>query len=213
MTVKKSLGRRIRGWFPQEPNASKAPSKTDFQSRIGTDKPKQKSLSFKTRRWLHGTSAFISSLMSQISLKTKLLIIAFGLGIFTTWLLYFLTISNFISDLIFFWAGKVVPSALMILIIAFYSYDYFNKRTYRKNHPIVNVNPNLRLMGMIIGGIAGAILVSSYLLLLSFVFSSPVNPSTIPFYLDVAGSFMGFLGWGLYMLWRKRNKLSPFNST
>lgn len=199
---KKSLENRIRGWLPQEP-VLKMPLKAPMA-------PVNSSLSFRARRWLHGASAFISSLMSQISLKTKLILLAFGLAIFTTWLLYFLTISNFISDFVLLWVGKVVPSALMILIIALYSYDYFKKRIYRKNYPSENRSPILRFWGTIIGVIGGAIITISYLLTL-FEFSFP-ELSTIPFYLGLVGLLVGLSGWGLYMEWRKRNKLSPFNS-
>jgi hypothetical protein len=106
----------------------------------------------------------------------------------------------------------IVSNAFLILTIVFYSYDYFKKRgIYRKSHPIESINPLLRQWGTIIGVIGGAILAISYLLTL-FEFSFP-ELSTIPFYLGLLGLLVSLSGWGLYMEWRKRNKLSPFNST
>jgi CDP-diglyceride synthetase len=200
MTVKKSLQNRIRGWFPQEP-VFKAPQRTKMASI-------NRNRSFKVRRWLHGASAFTYSLMSQISLKTKLLTLAFGLAIFSTWLLYYLTINDFIGAFVLNWTGRIVPSALFILIIASYAYDYFKNRAYRKSHPSENRSPILRLSGTIIGVIGGAIVTISYFLTL-FELSFP-ELSTIPFYLGLFGSLVFLLGWGLYVLWRKRNKIEPF---
>jgi hypothetical protein len=200
MTIKKSLENRIRGWFPHEPVL-----KARLKAQIA---PVNRNRSFKVRRWLHGASAFISSLMGQISLKTKILVITFGIGIFSTWLLYYLTINDFIDGFVLLWAGRIVPNAFLILIIAFYSYDYFKNREYRKNYPSENRNPILRLWGTIIAVIGGAILTISYLLTY-FEFSFP-ELSTIPFYLDLVGGLVFLLGWGLYLEWRKRNKLTPF---
>jgi hypothetical protein len=200
MNVKKSLESRIRGWFPQEP-VLKVPLKTKMASV-------NRNRSFKVRRWLHGTSAFISSLMGQISLKTKLLWLAVGFGIFSTWLLYYLTINDFIGGFALHWAGMIVPNAFLILIIALYAYDFFKNRPYRKSHP--SISPILKFWGTIIGLIGGAVLAISYLLTL-FEFSFP-ELSTIPFYLGLLGLLVSLSGWGLYIEWRKRNKLSPFNS-
>jgi hypothetical protein len=192
----------IRGWFPQEP-VSKASTKI----QLG---PINRSQSFKVRRWLHGTSAFISSLMGQLSLKTKILVITLAVGIFLPCLLYNLTINHFINGFVLHWAAMIVPNAFLILTIAFYSYDYFKKRKYRKSHLSENRSPILRLWGTIIGVTGGAIIAISYLLTL-FEFSFP-KLSTIPFYLGLLGLLVSLPGWGLYMEWRKRNKLSPFNS-
>jgi CDP-diglyceride synthetase len=202
MTVKKSLENRIRGWFPQEP-VFKAAQRTKITS-VNRDR------SFKVRRWLHGASAFISSLMGQISLKTKLLVLAFGFGIFSTWLLYYLTINDFIDGFVLLWAGRVVPSALFILVIASYASDYFKNRAYRKNHPSESISPILRLWGTIIGVIGGAIVTVSYFLTL-LEYSFP-ELSTIPFYLGLVGALVFLLGCGLYIKWRKRNKLEPFQT-
>jgi hypothetical protein len=203
MNMKKSLESRIKGWFPQEP-VFKAPLKVQKMASFNRNR------SFKVRRWLHGASAFISSLMSQISLKTKLLTLAFGFGIFSTWLLYYLTINDFIGGFGLLWVGRIFPSALFILVIASYAYDFFKNRAYRKNHPSESISSILRLWGTIIGVIGGAIVTVSYFLTL-FEYSFP-ELSTIPFYLDLVGGLIFLLGWGLYVKWRQRNKLSPFNS-
>ncbi len=208
MRLKKSLENNVRGWLPKEPTVSKTSTRIDSKTRIENAKRKQDSPIFKTRTWLHGASAFISSLMGQISLKTKILVLVFGLGIFTTLLLYYLTINDFIGDFVLFWTGKIVPNAFLILIIATYSYDYFKKRAYRKNHPGQNISPILRLCGTIIGVIGGAILAISYFLtLIEYSFT---DLSTIPFYLNLVGLLVFLLGWGLYIKWRKVNKLRPF---
>jgi hypothetical protein len=97
------------------------------------------------RRWLHGASAFISSLLGQISLKTKILLFAFGVGLFSTWLLYYFIINEFVGSFVLDWAGRIIPSVLLLLIIASYSNDYFRNRTYRKSHPSASLSPNLKL--------------------------------------------------------------------
>ncbi len=204
MNVKKSLENRIRGWLPKEPVLN-AP----FKAQIV---PVDRSLSFKVRRWLHGTSAFISSLIGQINLRTKILMLAFGIGIFTIWFLYSLTMNNLISGFALLWGGRLVDYSVFLFVVVYYSYDYFKKRASHKNLLSENINPNLRLGGIIIGVIGGAILVCSYLLRL-FVDSTPQVPATAPFYLDIAALLMLLFGFGLDMEWRKRNKLSPFNST
>lgn len=126
-------------------------------------------------------------------------------------------VSFFMSFLVttlvsFYW----IPFGLFILPIIYFTLHWlislhFKRKEPYKKHPYENLNPNLRLGGTIIGVIAGAILVYSYYLTL-FVYSTLENPSTIPFYLDLVGLFVFLLGWGLYMLWRKRNKLSPFKT-
>jgi hypothetical protein len=95
-----------------------------------------------------------------------------------------------------------------LILIALYAYDYFKKRAYRKNH--LSESPILRLWGLSISVIGGAILAISYFLTL-FKYSFP-ELSTIPFYLGLLGLLVSLSGWGLYMEWRKRNRLSPFNS-
>ena len=153
-----------------------------------------RSRSFKVRRWLHGTSAFISSLMGQISLRTKLLVLAFGFGIFSTWLLYYLAINDFIGNFALLLAGRIVPNAFFILIIASYAYDYFKNRAYRKNYPSKSISPILRQWGTIIGVTGGAIVTVSYFLTL-FEYSFP-ELSTIPFYLGLVGALVFLLGVG-----------------
>jgi hypothetical protein len=200
MTVKKNLENRIRGWFPQEP-VFKATQRTKMASV-------DRNRSFKVRRWLHGTSAFTSSLMGQISLRTKLIVLAFGFGIFSTWLLYYLAINDFISNFTLFWVGRIVLSAFFILIITSYAYDYFKNRVYRKNHPSESISPLLRQWGTIIGVTGGVIVTVAYFLTL-FELSFP-ELSTIPFYLGLVGALVFLLGYGLYLKWRQRNKIIPF---
>jgi hypothetical protein len=161
---------------------------------------------FKIRRWLHGTSAFLSSLMSQISLRTKLLVLAFGFGIFSSWLLYYFTINDFIGGFVLDWAARVVPSVLFLFIIASYAYGYSKNRAYRKSHSSENISPNLRVWGTIFGVTGGVILTISYFLTL---FAFP-KLSITPFYLGIVGMLVFLVGWGIYIKWRKSNKLSPF---
>jgi hypothetical protein len=206
MKAKKKFENNIRGWLPKEPTISK--KSANHIMKIENAKSKQDSPIFKTQKWLHGASAFISSLMRQISLKNKLLVLAFGFGIFSTWLLYYLTINYFIGGFVLLWVGRIFPSTLNILIIASIVFDYFKNREYRKNHPSQTISPIMRLWGIIIGVTGGAIVMISYFLtLLNNYF---IELSIIPFYLDIVGLLVSLLGYGLYMEWRKRNKLSPF---
>ena len=203
MTVKKSLGNRIRGWFPQEP-VLKAPLNVKIA-------PLNSSTSFKVRRWLHGTSAFIMSLLwRQRSKRSKIGAMLFGSFVLFDFFLYFLVASKVIN---FFWFNF----GLLILMVSYFSLQwlisfYFKGKEPYKNKP--NISPNLRLGGIISSGIAGAILVYSYYLAF-FVYSVPQNASTVPpllgFYLNLLALFMISLGFGLYMLWRKRNKIEPFS--
>ena len=200
MKVKKSLENRIRGWFPQEPVL-----KTSLKSQIA---PANRNRSFKVRRWLHGTSAFITSLLwRQRSKRSKISAILFGFFVFFDFFLYFLVAADSVNFVWFNLGWLMLMGSYLTLqwLISF----YFERKEPYKNHP--NISPNLRLGGIIIGVIAGALLLySTYLI--SFVYSTPETASTIPFYLGLVGSLVFLLGWGLYMLWCKRNKLSPFNS-
>jgi hypothetical protein len=200
MNVKKSLENRVRGWFPQEP-VLKVPLKAQMA-------PVNRSQSFKIKRWLHGTSAFITSLLwRQRSKRFKIGAILFGSFVLINFFLVFLVTNNSVN---FFWFNfawltlMLSYNTLQLLI----SY-YFKRKEPYKNHPIIS--PNLRLGSIIIGVIGGAILVCSYLLIL-FVISTPTNFSTFPFYLGIVALLMFLLGLGLDMEWRKRNKIEPFQT-
>ncbi len=200
MTIKKSLESRIRGWFPQEP-VLKAPLKVQIA-------PVNRNLSFKMRRWLHGISAFITSLLwRQRNKRFKIGAILLGFFVFFDFFMYFLVATNSVN-FVWFNLGLLIINGSYLTLQWLVSF-YFDRKEPYKNHP--NINPNLRLAGIIIGVTAGALLLySTYLI--SFVYSTPETASTTPFYLGLVGSLVFLLGWGLYMLWRKRNKLSPFNS-
>jgi amino acid permease len=104
------------------------------------------------------------------------------------------------------WAARVVPSVLFLFIIASYAYDYSKNRAYRKSHSSENISPNLRVWGTIFGVTGGVILTISYFLTL---FAFP-KLSITPFYLGIVGMLVFLVGWGIYIKWRKSNKLSPF---
>jgi hypothetical protein len=120
MNIKKSLDNRIRGWFPQEPAL-----KMTLKARMTTV---NRSTSFKVRRWLHGFSAFMHSLIGHISLRTKLNVLAFGIGIFTIELLYFLTIRHLVSGSVNHWGGQIAVAIYFLFIIADSFYYYFKKK-------------------------------------------------------------------------------------
>jgi hypothetical protein len=201
MTTKKSLESRIRGWFPQEP-VLKMPHKAQIA-------PVNRNLNFKMRRWLHGTLAFITSLLwRQRSKRFKIGAILLGFFVFFDFFMYFLVETNSVN-FVWFNLGLLIINGSYLTLQWLVSF-YFGRKEPYKNHP--NINPNLRLAGIIICVTAGALLLySTYLI--SFVYSTPETASTIPFYLGLVGSLVFLLGWGLYMLWCKINKLSPFNST
>ncbi len=200
MKTKRSLENRIRGWFPQEP-VFKAPLK--FQKMASVNRNR----SFKVRTWLHGFSAFITSLWNQRSLKFKMGTLLFGFFVFIEFFLYFLVLNNLVNQYWFNLGG--VTLLVSYLTLNWVISHYLKRKEPYKNHP--NISPNLKLGGIIIGVIAGAVLVySTYLT--SFVYSTPETASTTPFYLGLVCSLVFLLGWGLYLLWRKRNRLSPFNS-
>lgn len=203
MNVKKTLESRIRGWFPQEP-VLKAPLKAQIA-------PINRSSSFKVRRWLHGTSAFISSLLGQISLITKILVLAFGIGIFTIGFLYFLTINNLISGFVNLWVGRIVDVSVLLLVVVYYSYDYFKNKLSHKNHLSESINPNLKLWGNI-ATIIGLLMGLSAIILINFFdyFLDSNGVLLVPFYFGLGAFFVILFGFWLSMEWRKRNKLSPF---
>ena len=207
MTLKKSLENRIRGWFPQEPKVSKAPTSTRFQTRKVQNR---NSLSFKTRRWLRGIKAFTSSLLGQISFRTKIWVLAFGVLLFSDWLLYYLTIKNLIGGFVLHWAARITSPAVLILFVVITLYDFFKNRTFRKSHPIEVKSPNLKL-GSIVVGVA-SVTILAYLEF-SDLFLASQNLSGIGFYVLMVDLLLFFIAWGLYLEWRKKNKLSPFNST
>ncbi len=196
MKTKKEL-REIRGWFPQEP-VLKAPLKAQIA-------PVNISTSFKVRKWLHGFSAFITSLLwRQRSKRFKIEAVLYGVFIFLNFLIYFLVTSNIVSFYLFDF-GLVI--LLFSYLALWWGISYFFKRKQPyKNHPTENMNPYLRLGGTVTCVIAIAVLVySTYLL--DFVYTAPENPSTTPFYLGLVGIFGLILGWGLLYLSRNRSKL------
>jgi hypothetical protein len=199
MNVKKTLQNRIRGWFPKEP-VLKAPLKT----QIG---PVNRSRSFKARRWLHGTSAFIRALWCQRSLRTKIGAVLLGVVIFLNFFLYFLITNNLVSRYLYNFGLTILPISYFALqwVVSL----YFRRKEPFKNLPSENMNPTLRLGGTIICVIAVAVMAySTYMI--DFVYSNThENPSTIPFYLGLVGLFVFLLGWGLFMLGRKRTKIIP----
>jgi hypothetical protein len=207
MTVKKSLENRIRGWFPQEP-VLKAPLKTHSATV-------SRKRSFKVRRWLHGTAAFILSLLRQS--KKLVLIIAILIGnslIFP--LLNYLSIetNNFV---VFFWAEQIAMFGLVLLMIVV-TYQYFFKKkaasseTLKQNKVRQSMKPNLGLWGAIVEMIALTMWFSANYLT-TFVYPTPETsstaPSNIPSYLGLVGVLVFLLGWGLFYLGWKQNKQKP----
>ena len=203
MTLKKSLENRIRGWLPKEP-VLKAPLKAQIA-------PVNRSSSFKVRRWLHGISAFTLSLLGQISLRTKVKLLAFGIGIFTIELLYFLTIRNFVSGFVNLWGGRMAEFSFFLLIVGDYFYYYFKNKASHKNHLSESINPNLRLWGNI-ATVIGFLMGFSAIILINFYdyFLDSNGVFIVPFYLGLGAFFVLLFGFWLSMEWRKRNKLSPF---
>ena len=196
MNIKKRLEKRIRGWLPKEP-VLKAPPKSQM-TRVN------RSLRFKVGRWFHGTSAFVSSLLGQISLRTKITVLALGIVVFSDWLLYFLTVRNFVSDSVLHWGAKISLYSCLLLAAVGIPYDYFRRRKYLKNHPSENINPSLILGGTIAWGISVAIL--GYSMYLMDFASTLESASTIPFYLSLVGILMLFVGMGLSYLGQRRNE-------
>ena len=115
--------------------------------------------SFKVRRWLHGTSAFITYLLWRQRIKRfKIDTILFGFFVFSGFFLLFLVAEHLVN---FYWSNF----GLLTLMASYFTLQwlissYFNRKEPCKNHP--NINPNLRLSGTIMSVIAGAILVYSY---------------------------------------------------
>jgi hypothetical protein len=131
--------------------------------------------------------------------------VLFGVFVFFNFSFYFLVTSKLIN---FYW----YDFGLLMLPISYFTLQwvislYFKRKEPYQNHPSENMNPNLRLGGTIICVIAIAVLVySTYLT--DFVYSTSENPSTFPFYLGLVGIFVFLLGWGIFMLGRKRSKYS-----
>ena len=206
MNAKRSLESRIRGWLPQEPSV---PKRMELQPRIRGNQLGQERLGFKVRRWLVGFSAFMGSLWRQMSLRTKGIILTLIVTIFGASALYFLADRHLISNSMILWGSWVFQGGFLLYIIVDSLYHYFKDRASGKNRLTVNVNPSLRLAGILVCGVAAAVMVSTYFLEL-YVYSFPSNFPTVPFYLGILAFLLYLLGLGLYMEWRKKNKLEPF---
>jgi hypothetical protein len=200
------LETRIRVWFPQEPNAQ---GRVELQQRIRRNQLGQNSLGFKVRRWLVGFSAFMGSLWRQMSARTKGIILALSAIVLAGFVLYFLADRHLISNSMILWGTWIFQGGFLLYIIVDSLYHYFKDRTSGKNRLTVNINPILRLAGILVCGIATAVMVSTYLLEL-YVYSFPSNFPTLPFYLGILALLLYLVGLGLYMEWRKKNKLEPF---
>lgn len=206
MKAKRSLESRIRGWLPQEPSV---PRRMELKPRIRRNQQGQNRLGFKVRRWLVGFSAFMGSLCRQRSVRTKGIILAFAAIVLAGFVLYFLADRHLISNSMILWGTWVFQGGFLLYLIVDSLYHYFKDRASGKNRLTVNVSPSLRLAGIFVCGVAAAVMVSTYFLEL-YVYISPENPSTIPFYLGILALLLYLFGLGLYMEWRKKNKLEPF---
>jgi hypothetical protein len=226
MNVKKSLENRLRGWLPKEPTVSKTPAKIGFQKRTETDNQKQNSPSFKIRRWLHGVSAVGRSLMRQMSLRTKITAVAFGVYFFTLLSLLFLVERNLISVFADFLVGYIAYGGFLLVIGVGSLYDYFKKKAFStgnlpQNKVGESVKLNLKLWSTIIIVIGAAMMISTFILGFYnyyLIYNSPfiVLPfylGVFPYYLGLFGLSMVLLGWLLSMERRKRNKLNLFRPT
>lgn len=201
LNLKESVEKIVRGWLPKEANVPKVPNKKGIQTRMETDK--QNSTSFKTKRWLHGSSAFISALWRQRSRKFKLDAIFFGV------FLIILLLPLVTTDLVNF---HLYDFGVWIFLISYFLLRwsvsfYFERKTLRNNHSSEEMSTKLRLGGTIVCVFAFALWVYSRYLL-DFVYLAPANPSPLPFYLGLLGILLLSLGWGIFIFGRKRSKNS-----
>ena len=193
--VTKSLRNRVRGWFPQEPTL-KTPVKTQLA-------PVNNNLSFKVRRWLHGTSAFITALLwRQRSRRFKMQSMLYGFFIFSSLLLLVLFTNKMVS---YYW----VNFGQLLLFLGFFSLswviDLYLKKRETQNQPRQNFTKAGGTIVCLAG--VGVLIYSTYLLDFVYPNSTPEGASTLPFYLGLVGLFMLLLGWGLSVLGRKPTKI------
>ena len=219
MNAKKSLVNRIRGWYPKEPNAPKSPTKTGFPMKMKTETRKQNSPSFKVRRWFHGVFAFTRSLLRQMSV----MLFVSGVYALIMFSIAFLTWRNLISGLPVVLAEIFANFGFMLLLGAGSLYEYFRKKrvkaaSLQQNKVNQSTKSNLKLGSdiMIVVGIAMMTTASGLFSYARYLVSNsgnfvvfPFYLGALPFYLGIFGIVMFLSGWGLFVKWRKRNKLNP----
>ncbi len=207
MNVKKSLEHRIKGWLPKEPVL-----KTPLKAKIV---PVNRSLSFRVRRWLYGSSAFLKALLwCQRSRKFKTLAVAMGVFVLSEFL-FLLVASNLLNSYWFEIGSLTLLWGYLGLQLGLIR--YFEGKEPRKNQPVESMKPNQKLWSTIIIVIGAAMMISTlvlgfyddYLLYNSPFIVLPFYLGVFPYYLGLFGLFMILLGWWLSREWRKRNKLSP----
>ncbi len=149
------------------------------------------------------------SLWRQMNARTKGIILALSATVLTGFVFYFLADRHLIDNSMILWGSWIFQGGFLVYIFVDFLCHFFKDKASGKNRLTVNVNPLLRMAGILVCGVATVVMVSTYFLEL-YVYSFPSNLPTIPFYLGIWAFLLYLLVLGLYMEWRKKNKLEPF---